>query len=400
MATPTTVTQSKTAREPYVEKPSVAQDAAGVWHIWSYDAAHAVLLSAATTQAGFKAELLTRMPKYMSLPILYQTGQAHRDHRTQTARYFTPATTRDHYLPVIERCADHIMADFTRARRADLSELGARMAMTVAAEVIGLTNSPVEHQLKHLNAILHAHLSPDLNLRTLMSYLQVQWHLLQFLLVDVWPAVRARRQRPRHDVISHLLAKQRKLLEILTECVMYAAAGMVTTQEFIAVGLWHCLQNPELRSAMLTGDAPARQKLLHELLRLEPVVGHLYRRASAALTVPGSDGPVTIPAGARIVMHVYSINADPRAAGADPLILCPERHTARGVSASVIGFGDGPHRCAGEFVALAESDVLLRRLLALEGLRIERLPAVGLNDITSGYELRHFFIALDGARPN
>jgi cytochrome P450 len=377
-----------------VETPAVAPDSTGTWHIWRYAAAHAVLLSAATTQAGFKAELLARMPKYMSLPILYQTGKEHRDHRTQTAKYFTPTATHDHYLPVMERCADRLVDDFKRSGRTNLNELAARMAMTVAAEVIGLTNSSTEHQLKHLGAILHSNLSPQLSARTLLSYAGVQWHLLQFLLGDVMPAVRARRQAPRHDVISHLLAKQRKPLEILTECIMYAAAGMVTTQEFIAVGLWHCLQDPALRAVMLSDDAPARQKLLHELLRLEPVVGRLYRRTSASITVPGEAGPVTIPAGVLIVMHVYSINADAQAAGAEPLSLDLERQTAKGVSASVLSFGDGPHRCSGEFIALAESDVLMRRLLALDGLRIERLPEVGHNDITSGYELRDFMLTL------
>jgi cytochrome P450 len=60
-----------------------------------------------------------------------------------------------------------------------------------------------------------------------------------------------------------------------------------------------------------------------------------------------------------------------------------------------MGFGDGHHRCAGEFVAIQEADIFLRQLLVLPGLRISREPEVSWNAITSGYELRTFGVAID-----
>jgi cytochrome P450 len=40
-------------------------------------------------------------------------------------------------------------------------------------------------------------------------------------------------------VVSQLLSLGFRDLEILTECLTYAAAGMVTTRELIGVAGWH-----------------------------------------------------------------------------------------------------------------------------------------------------------------
>jgi hypothetical protein len=49
---------------------------------------------------------------------------------------------------------------------------------------------------------------------------------------------------------------------------------------------------------------------------------------------------------------------------------------------------DGHHRCPGSYVALQETDIFLRRLLALDGLRIACTPTLRWNDLVTGYELR------------
>jgi cytochrome P450 len=65
------------------------------------------------------------------------------------------------------------------------------------------------------------------------------------------------------------------------------------------------------------------------------------------------------------------------------------------VMPSVIGFGDGHHRCPGAYVALQETDVLLQRLLKLDGLRIERKPDLVWSSTASGYELHNFIISCE-----
>ncbi len=151
--------------------------------------------------------------------------------------------------------------------------------------------------------------------RRLIAGLKSQANLLNFYLRDVRPAIAARRRAPQGDVISHLLEGGRKNVEILIECVTYGAAGMVTTRESISMAAWHLLEREELRSEYLAGDEKERYGILHEILRLEPVVGRLYRRATADMEI--EDGGVThrVPAGAMLNLDIRSANADVEVVG-------------------------------------------------------------------------------------
>jgi len=72
----------------------------------------------------------------------------------------------------------------------------------------------------------------------------------------------------------------------------------------------------------------------------------------------------------------------------------------RGISAkfgnALFSFGDGPHRCPGAGVAMAESSVFLDKLLRLPGLRLEREPQVRWVQLICSYELAGARIACDG----
>jgi cytochrome P450 len=368
----------------------------GIWHVTGYAEARAILMGD-VRQAGFKAETMQRVPQRMRIqkPVLFQDGAEHREQRTQTARFFTPTTVETRHLPLMETVADQIMDEIRQAGRVDLNHMAARMATGVVAEVVGLTESRLPELSRRLDRILHADLDIGLSLGRLPAYLNMQRLVFRFYRKDVLPAIRARRAAPKEDLISHLVAKGRRDPEILVECITYGAAGMVTTQEFICVAAWHMLREPELRERFTRGDRETKRAILYELLRIEPVVGHLFRRAAAELVVESEGAQVCIPAGAMIDLHIHEINADARAVGDAPFEFSLERKLDRGVNGAVMGFGSGPHRCVGEYLAIAESQVFLERLLALPGLRIVREPRLGRNETIQGYELRDFLIEAD-----
>ena len=377
----------------------IEQDAYGVWHVRGYEEAQAVLRSDSVRQAGFQAELLEKLPSYMNPPILFLEGKPHHEQRRLTAKFFTPRTTDSQYREIMRAYADEIVAEFVKRQRADLSQLSMKMAVRVAAQVVGLTNS----RLPGMDGRIDRFLDQDpgdfgWTFRQIKTFLRTQFDLARFFLLDIHPAIKARQAEPREDVISHLLASGYGNTEIMTECITYGAAGMVTTREFISVALWHILENPEYRNLMLTADQAARYTFLHELLRLEPVVGRLYRRATADLTVESAGQIFTIPAGSLIDLHIYAANADEAIVGERPLQLCPGREMAARkpkVPEFAMSFGDGAHRCPGAYIAIQESDIFLRRLLRLDGLRIEQPPTVTYNQVVKGYELRNFIIAID-----
>jgi len=300
----------------------------------------------------------------------------------------------------MERYADEIVSELERTGRADLSTLASRMAISVAGDVVGLTNSGRGRMAARLGGILHADLAFALSPRKLLNYVRLQLRVLAFYLLDVRPAIRARRRSPADDVISHLLSIGRRGPEILAECITYGAAGMVTTQEFICVVAWQCLRHPELAAVMGGDDRDKRYRLLNELLRLDPVVGRLYRRTTSDLTLsaePGGPGATALGAGELVELDVAVINADPRAAGEEPARIDLDREVPRGIPRSVMGFGAGAHRCPGEFIALAETDVFVRRLLRAPGLSIEHEPMIGRNENFKGYELRDFIVRCERA---
>jgi cytochrome P450 len=192
-------------------------------------------------------------------------------------------------------------------------------------------------------------------------------------------------------VISHLLSQGYRDSEILTECITYGAAGMVTTREFITVCTWHLLNNPSLCARYLAADEAARHTMLEEVLRLEPVVGTLFRRTTADISFEEA----TIPVGALVAIDIRAVNADPAVSGEAPLTLDPERCPMHRAGSAVMSFGDGHHRCPGGFLALQETDIFLMRLLRLPGMRLERAPDVSWNDLVTGYELRHAWLRCD-----
>ena len=382
-------TDSKTAPDAYTSTPRLAQDGAGHWHCRGYSEAKALLLDD-LEQAGFHAD---SVKKSGLDPVLFQRGETHRQQRAAIAKFFSPTTTSQKHQVMMERLADELTGELAQTKHADLNDLSVRMAASVAAAVVGL--DPTPGLVRRLDAMLHTSTAGEGVFRRVWEAIAGKGVSLFFWWLDVRPAIAARRRQPQDDVISYMLSKGKSDVAILAECVVYGAAGMATTQEFISVVLWHCLQRPDFKDLMLTSPVEARYNFLHEVLRLEPVIATLKRRTLEMTTLESENVTHAIPAGAVVHFHVYDINADALVLKQTPLQLCPNRELERGVSRSMVSFGAGPHRCAGEFIALAETDVFVRRLLALPGLRIEKGPTVTRNDNIDGYEVRHMMIAVD-----
>lgn len=366
----------------------------GVWHVRALPTVRAILRErGATKQAGFNADLVHRSK--MRLPMLYADGEAHRDQRVKVARFFAPRTVASNYRDFIGERADQLVAEMVDRGVVDLAAVAMRFSVEVAAQVMGLTNSSVTGMARRMERMLvleheppgeAKHRNPGLRLFKIVSSQAPMW---AFHLRDVRPAVRARRSQPREDVISHLIAEGYSDAEILIEAVTFGAAGMVTTREFISMATWHLLDNPDLRQAYLDGDEPTRLGLLQEILRLEPVVGHIYRRATTELTVPGPDGAdLVIPAGTVLDLYIRQANAD---VGDDGDQLCPGREVPKGVGPEVMSFGDGAHRCPGNSLAIHETDILLQRLLRREVTLLSE-PRVGWLDLIAGYEVRNVML--------
>lgn len=373
-----------------------------MWRIRSLETARQVLRARdATVQAGFTAEQIPR-GIFRRHPILISDGALHDEQRRSLARLFAPAKVPDRYGSLIEERAERAIASAVARGEVRLDELALHYAVAVTAEVVGLTASPVPAMARRLEAFFRQppadYSKPRYGRTRRQQMLAAQRGLLPVLrlyLADVRPALREHRRRQQDDVIGHLLAEGASTADVLVECVTYGTAGMVTTREFIAMACWHLLEHPRLAARYLEAGETERFAILEEILRLEPVVGHLYRRVQAPLTVHDSDTAHELRPGDLVDVDVRAANLDPEAVGDDPGDLCPHRELPRGVAASGLAFGDGAHRCPGAPLALRQTDALLRRLLAAQP-ELLRAPDIGWDDVIAGYALRDLRIGFPG----
>ncbi len=373
-------------------------------HVWSLRSTTAVreVLRArtSTSQAGFTAEAIPK-DRLKHHPILISDGPLHDEQRTKVGRFLAPKVVAERYTAQMHECAERLLEE-TRATggRMRLDDLALYYSVEVTAEVVGLTNSPVRPMAKRLVTFFN---QPGFDItrkdlgRTRRQWIQAAfnglWPIARFYLADVRPAIRERRRQPKQDIISHLINEDYTDVDILVECVTYGTAGMVTTREFIAMAAWHLLHQPELRQRYLVAPQTERFAILNEIIRLEPVVGHLYRRAQSDFDFTDGDQTRTVREGDLLDLCIRQANTDPETVGAEPHNLCPGRELPSGIGDAVMSFGDGAHKCPGQPLAILESDVLLCKLLACE-VEIVAEPEMGWDDLISGYSLRGFELRL------
>ncbi|MFE0424732.1 cytochrome P450, partial [Streptomyces sp. NPDC058953] len=238
----------------------VVRGADGVWEVRGFGEARAVLRSTSTVQAGLGVETVSKLPKRVRRPVLYRNGPEHREHRRQTARFFTPRRVDEHYREVMVRVAEARIDRLRADGRARLSDLGFDIAIEVACAVIGLTDSRpgIEERLERFFPERFG--TPGLTSpRGIYWALRQNTNWLRVYVGDVRPAVRARRRARRDDLISHLIDDGCSNAEILGECLTFAAAGMVTTREFIGAAAWHLFSDAGLLAHYRAADDPGRR---------------------------------------------------------------------------------------------------------------------------------------------
>ncbi len=378
------------------QTPGADPDRCPVTRIRSMARARRVLgRRGATTQAGFTAE---KIPEGMfrRRPLLIADDPGRDERRRELGRFFAPPALRARHEQFIrdtarrtaQRLADH-------AAPQALDEIALRYSVAVAARVVGLPEDRIPATARRLERFFT---QPPVDYgRRDYGRSRGQWILAAvrglraiagFWWGDVAPAIRSHRRTPRRDPIGALLDHGAGRAEILAEAMTWATAGMVTTREFITMAFWRLLADPALAEAYRAADADGRDLLLREILRVEPVVGHLYRRVREPL--PGGPEGTDLPVGAFLDLDVRAANRDPLAAGEQPHRIRPDRGLPAARAAG-LSFGHGTHRCPGEPLALLETRLLIDELLARD-LRLLRAPRREEDSLIAGYRLRGLMV--------
>ncbi|HEY0958872.1 MAG TPA: cytochrome P450 [Novosphingobium sp.] len=336
-----------------------------------------ILRSPLVLQAGRAAEEVAR-DNPDELSVFFLDGELHKKRRGQIARYFTPKAMRDRYHPVMVSATESLIADLRKKGSRQLDLISFDLACDVASVIVGLTNSEPRAMALRILAFFKGAREEQGPLQKIFDEM------------DVMPAVEARRKQRQDDVISLLLDLNYSHDAILSECLTYASAGMMTTREFIVAVSWHLFENAELREKYLNGSEEVQFGILDEILRLDPVVTHIHRRATEDFVT--SDGE-QVKKGELLAIELRSANLDEAMTGPDPLIVDPERGKRQRMTSAWMSFGDGPHRCPGAQVALHETRIFVDALLRVPGVRMSKPPVPRWTG--TAYELHDAIIECD-----
>jgi cytochrome P450 len=293
----------------------------------------------------------------------------------------------------MEQTTDELLARMRAAGGGRLDEITFELAVSVVSGIVGLTESDQTERSRRIATFLQLTFNRDTGLKRLLNQAKLAWHGYQFLVKDVRPALRVRREQPREDVLSQVIEKGYSERAIMIECITYATAGMITTREFIVMASWYMFERPELREQFLAADERGQLLILQEILRLEPIAAMIFRRA----TDPVDTRSRPVAAGSRFSIDLRSVNSDESVVGECPFQIDPERGRKQGDNGTFMSFGDGAHRCPGWQVALHETRVFVDRLLRVPGIRMVRTPDMHWNAMVMGYELRNAVVVCDPA---
>ena len=337
-----------------------------------------ILRSAQVKQAGRGSEEVSRKREAF-LPVSFLDGELHKKRRGQIARFFTPKAMKDRYRSTMEASTQKLIERLQKSGREQLDILSFELACDVASAIVGITNSDSHACAQRIRKSFMDQVPWRKKLRQ-------QW----FYFMDVRPAVKARRKRKQDDVLSLIIEEGYPRDAILAECITYGSAGMLTTREFIVMVAWHLFERADLRDKFLNGGEEMQFAILDELLRIDPVVTYLQRRAVEDFASP--DGG-EIKRGELYAIGLRSANLDPEIVGPNPYEIDPDRGRKQRMTSSWMSFGDGPHRCPGAQVALHETRVFLDALLRVPGIRLAVPPTPGWNFNT--YEMHGAIVECD-----
>lgn len=170
--------------------------------------------------------------------------------------------------------------------------------------------------------------------------------------------IEQRRQAPRNDMISALLAAEEEgdrltHEELLSTLMLLLVAGNETTRNLIGNGMLALLKNPA-QLQRLRDHPELLDSAINELLRYDSPVQIDARNAIDDVEIGGK----RIAAGQRILAIVGAANRDPQA------FASPDKLDIGRDEVSHLSFGRGIHYCLGSPLAILEGRIAFTSLLA------------------------------------
>jgi cytochrome P450 len=279
------------------------------------------------------------------IPPIHVDPPAHRQWREFINPHLSPSKV-DAYRPWISDLVAEVLDPLLASSGFDLPrDLGLPLTRRVILRVMGVADAPEE-----LNEW-----TDDLVFGSEEAQGQASVQLTQFLAGEI----QQRRQSPGDDLISAVLDNRLEGAaeplgdpEILGLMLLVLLAALETTSSAISAAVCYLLDHPE-DTARLTAEPQLLRTAVEEFVRWSSPAPCLGRTATRDVEIAGC--PVS--AGDKVMLLYGSANRDAAEfPQPDEVVLdrYPNRH---------VGFGIGPHRCAGSHIAKAQIALALERIL-------------------------------------
>lgn len=312
------------------------------WHIFRYEDTQRILNDPATFSSEVPQRIATEEErKQMGEPsILTLDPPRHRQLRSLISQAFTPRTVARLTPRITEIINTHLDKVASAGRMDVIADLAYPLPVIVIAELLGVPTAD-QAQFKHWSDNI---VSTDQELAT-QSFRELREYLKQ--------VTNQRRQEPREDMISELLAAQvegKHLTEgeLLSFYTLLLVAGNETTTNLIGNAFLCFDEHPEVIE-QLRAQPELLPGAIEEVLRYRSPVQRLIRIAGADVTIGGQ----TIKEGELVSPWVGSANRD-EAQFPQPDVFdirrTPNRHLA---------FGHGIHFCIGAPLSRLEAKIAL-----------------------------------------
>jgi cytochrome P450 len=295
-------------------------------------------------------DLLAGKPPNLALSSM--TPPSHTALRKALWPYFSPSSTRA-LEPLVRKNAARLIDQGIEQGRIDANgELGRRISVRVAFEIIGLPEEDADHAAELVGKAFAR--SPDVKGPN-EDALEAQAELHAYL----HSQITERMERPGDGhlldtLIAYEFEGERLPFEqLLSNMYLLVIGGTETLPKVFAGGVYQLWENPDQR-AELTKDLSLAQDAFWEMLRYEMPTLMLGACAEQDTEIGGG---TLIPSGQKI-MHLWvSANRDEREFEA------PDRFDIHRRAPRILTFNHARHRCLGAHVAQMEGRVLLEELL-------------------------------------
>ena len=348
-----------------VTQPVWLDESSGCWHVFGYEDTKRVL----SDHTSFSADLLARVPMERIAPsrssfftlarILSIDPPKHRLYRDLVASAFTPqavANLSGRVKTIVQELIDKI---HHQGKMDMIEDLAYPLPATVMAALVGVSQDDWPFFNDRANSMISGMISDTEMFSTgprsegflrARQSVEEMANFLEGLIED-------RMKLRRDDMISRLLdsevdGKRLEVDEIISFCILFLAAGSITTRSILGLMMLYLDENPEWQQRLR--DQPELiSGVTEEVLRYGSPGWRINRVAAKDVEIGGK----TIPEGAVTWAWIASANRDPQQFP-NPARFDPSRSPNRHLT-----FGHGIHYCIGAPLARLEVSIVLPMML-------------------------------------